>query len=111
MCDAFGLALVFLVDLPGFMVGKDAEDSALARRSARLLFELGQATVPRVSVVMRKGYGLGYIAMCGGRSFDADLCVAWPSAEICAMSIEGAVDVAYARKVAAAPDPRRAAPS
>jgi propionyl-CoA carboxylase beta chain len=105
VCDAFGLALVFLVDLPGFMVGKDAEDSALARRSARLLFELGQATVPRVSVVMRKGYGLGYIALCGGRSFDADLCVAWPSAEICAMSIEGAVDVAYARKVAAAPDP------
>jgi propionyl-CoA carboxylase beta chain len=87
------------------MVGKDAEDSALARRSARLLFELGQASVPRVSVVMRKGYGLGYIAMCGGRSFDADLCVAWPTAEICAMSIEGAVDVAYASKVVHATDP------
>jgi propionyl-CoA carboxylase beta chain len=54
---------------------------------------------------MRKGYGLGYIAMCGGRSFDADLCVAWPTAEICAMSVEGAVDVAYARQVAAAADP------
>ena len=105
VCDAFGLPLVYLVDLPGFMVGKDAEDSALARRSARLLFELGQASVPRVSVIMRKGYGLGYIAMCGGRSFDADLCVAWPTAEICAMSIEGAVDVAYARKVADAADP------
>ena len=105
VCDAFGLPLVYLVDLPGFMVGKEAEDSALARRSARLLFELGQASVPRVSVVMRKGYGLGYIAMCGGRSFDADLCVAWPTAEICAMSVEGAVDVAYARQVAAATDP------
>jgi acetyl-CoA carboxylase carboxyltransferase component len=105
VCDAFGLPLVYLVDLPGFMVGKEAEDSVLARRSARLLFELGQASVPRVSVVMRKGYGLGYIAMCGGRSFDADLCVAWPTAEICAMSIEGAIDVAYARQVASASDP------
>jgi propionyl-CoA carboxylase beta chain len=58
-----------------------------------------------VSIVLRKGYGLGYIAMCGGRSFDADLCVAWPTAEICAMSIEGAVDVAYQKQVRAAADP------
>lgn len=105
VCDGFGLPLVYLVDLPGFLVGSQAEDTALARRSARLLFELGQATVPRVSVVLRKGYGLGYIAMCGGRSFDADLCVAWPTAEICAMSVEGAVDVAYQKQVKAAPDP------
>lgn len=105
VCDSFGLPLIYLIDVPGFLVGTEAEESALARRSARLLFELGQATVPRISVVMRKGYGLGYIAMCGGRSFDADLCVAWPSAEICAMSIEGAVDVAYSRKVQQAPDP------
>ncbi|VTU24902.1 Methylmalonyl-CoA carboxyltransferase 12S subunit [Variovorax sp. PBL-H6] len=105
VCDAFGLPLVYLIDVPGFLVGSEAEDSGLARRSARLLFELGQATVPRISVVMRKGYGLGYIAMCGGRSFDADLCVAWPTAEICAMSIEGAVDVAYARQVSSAADP------
>jgi acetyl-CoA carboxylase carboxyltransferase component len=105
VCDAFGLPLVYLVDLPGFLVGSQAEDTALARRSARLLFELGQATVPRASVVLRKGYGLGYIAMCGGRSFDADLCVAWPTAEICAMSVEGAVDVAYQKQVGAAPVP------
>lgn len=105
VCDAFGLPLIYLVDLPGFLVGREAEDSGLARRSARLLFELGHATVPRVSIVMRKGYGLGYIAMCGGRSFDADLCVAWPTAEICAMSVEGAVDVAYSRQVASAADP------
>lgn len=105
VCDAFGLPLVYLVDVPGFLVGTQAEDSALARRSGRLLFELAQATVPRLSVIMRKGYGLGYVAMCGGRSFDADLCVAWPTAEICAMSVEGAVDVAYAKQVAAAADP------
>ncbi|VTU33563.1 Methylmalonyl-CoA carboxyltransferase 12S subunit [Variovorax sp. SRS16] len=105
LCDGFGLPLVYLVDVPGFLVGSQAEDTALARRSARLLFELGQATVPRVSVVLRKGYGLGYIAMCGGRSFDADLCVAWPTAEICAMSVEGAVDVAYQKQVKTAADP------
>jgi propionyl-CoA carboxylase beta chain len=105
VCDAFGVPLVYLIDLPGFLVGSQAEDTALARRSARLLFELGQATVPRVSVVLRKGYGLGYIAMCGGRSFDADLCVAWPTAEICAMSVEGAVDVAYQKQMKASGDP------
>lgn len=105
VCDAFGLPLVYLIDLPGFMLGSGAERSGLARRSARLLFELGQASVTRISVVLRKGYGLGYIAMCGGRSFDADLCVAWPTAEICAMSVDGAVDVAYQKQVAAAEDP------
>lgn len=105
LCDAFGLPLIYLVDVPGFLVGPSAEASGLARRSGRLLFELGQATVPRLSVVVRKGYGLAYIAMGGGRSFGAELCVAWPSAEICAMSVEGAVDVAYRRRIDAAPDP------
>lgn len=105
MCDAFGVALLFLVDIPGFLVGTAAESTQLARRSGRLLFELGQASVPRFSVVLRKGYGAGYIAMAGGRSFAADLALAWPTAEICAMPVEGAVDVAYRREVEAAPDP------
>jgi propionyl-CoA carboxylase beta chain len=105
LCDAYGLPLVYLVDMPGFLVGSAAERSGLARRSGRLLYELGHATVPRFSVVLRKGYGLGYIAMCGGRSFDADLSVAWPTAEICAMSVEGAVDVAYRKEIRGAADP------
>lgn len=108
LCDAFGLPLIYLVDVPGFLVGPSAEVTGLARRSGRLLFELGQATVPRMSVVVRKGYGLAYIAMGGGRSFGAELTVAWPSAEICAMSVEGAVDVAYKRKIDAAEDPAAA---
>ena len=70
-----------------------------------MIHELGAATVPRLSVVLRKGYGLGYIAMCGGRSFDADLAIGWPTAEICAMSIEGSVDVAYRKKYEGAADP------
>lgn len=105
LCDAFGIPLVYLIDVPGFMVGPMAESSGLARRSGRLLFEISQATVPRFSVILRKGYGLAFIAMAGGRSFDADLCVAWPTAEICAMSVEGAVDVAYRKKMDAARDP------
>jgi len=105
LCDAYGLPLIYLIDVPGFAIGMEAERSALGRRSARLLFELGHATVPRVSVVIRKGYGLGYVAMCGGRAFDADACVAWPTAEICAMSIEGSVDVAYRKDYERSSDP------
>jgi propionyl-CoA carboxylase beta chain len=104
-CDAFGLPLVYFIDVPGFMIGTHAEATGLARRSGKLLFELGHATVPRFSVVLRKAYGLGYVAMCGGRSFDPELCVAWPTAQFSAMSIEGAVDVAYRKQVEQADDP------
>jgi acetyl-CoA carboxylase carboxyltransferase component len=105
LCDAFGLPLLFLIDVPGFSIGPSAEDSGLGRRSGRMFFELGVATVPRVSIVLRKGYGGGYFAMAGGRSFDADAAFAWPTAEICAMSIEGAVDVAFRRQFQDADDP------
>jgi propionyl-CoA carboxylase beta chain len=96
---------VFLVDVPGFSIGPTAEESGLGRRSGRLFYEIGIATVPRASIVLRKGYGGGYYAMCGGRSFEADAAFAWPTAEICAMSIEGAVDVAFKRDYQNADDP------
>ncbi|WP_208378941.1 acyl-CoA carboxylase subunit beta [Cumulibacter soli] len=105
VADAFGLPLLFLIDIPGFLVGTRSATTQLARRSGRLMFELGQATVPRFSVVLRKGYGAGYIAMAGGRSYQADVALAWPTAEICAMSIEGAVDVAFRKAVLQADDP------
>jgi acetyl-CoA carboxylase carboxyltransferase component len=105
LCDAFGLPIVSFVDVPGFSIGSSAERTSLGRRSAKLVFEWGHASVPRISIVLRKGYGLGYFAMCGGRSFSADACLAWPSAEICAMSIEGAIDVAFRKDYEAAPDP------
>src|SRR5690606_3802434 len=107
MCDAFGLPLLTLIDVPGFFIGSQAESTMLGRRSAKLVYELGHATVPRLSVVLRKGYGLGYYAMAGGRSFDADACFAWPTAEICAMSIEGSVDVAYRKDYESAPEPAK----
>ena len=105
LCDAYGLPIVSFIDVPGFSIGSGAERTSLGRRSAKLIYEWGHASVPRVSVVLRKGYGLGYYAMCGGRSFSADACLAWPSAEICAMSIEGAIDVAFRKDYEAAPDP------
>ena len=105
LCDAFGLPLVSLIDVPGFLIGSAAERTTLGRRSAKLLYEWGHATVPRISIIVRKGFGLGYLAMAGGRSFDADACFAWPSAQICAMSIEGAIDVAFRKEYMAAPDP------
>ena len=107
VADAFGLPVVLLIDVPGFLVGSVAEESQLARRSGRLIHEIAQLTVPRASIVVRKGYGAAYIAMGGGRSADADLALAWPTAEICAMPIEGAVDIAYRREIEASDDPAR----
>ncbi len=105
LCDAFGLPLISLIDVPGFLIGSAAERSVLGRRSAKLIYEWGHASVPRISVILRKGYGLGYFAMNGGRSFSSDACFAWPTAQICAMSIEGAIDVAFRKRYEAAPDP------
>jgi len=106
VCDAFGLPLITLIDCPGFAIGSAAEATGIGRRSGRILFELGCATVPRISVVLRKGYGGAFIAMNGGiPSFNAEACYVWPTAEICALSVEGAVDVAYKQDYQAAPDP------
>lgn len=105
LADCYGLPLISLIDVPGFAIGSKAEESGLGRRSGRLLYEMAHMSVPRISIVLRKGFGAGYIAMGGGRSFDGDLALAWPTAEICAMSVEGAIDVAFRREVEAAPDP------
>ena len=106
LCDAYGLPLVSLIDIPGFSIGSSAERTVLGRRSAKLIHEWGNATVPRISIVLRKGYGLGYFAMAGGRAFAADASLAWPTAQICAMSVEGSVDVAFRKEYEAAPDPQ-----
>jgi acetyl-CoA carboxylase carboxyltransferase component len=105
VCDAYGIPLVYLMDTPGFLVGMGAERSNLVKWSARFLAALGEATVPRCSVVLRKGYGLAYYAMAGGRSHQAELAVAWPQAQISAMSIEGAIDVLFRHEYAQADDP------
>jgi propionyl-CoA carboxylase beta chain len=107
VCDAFGLPLVYFIDVPGNVVGSAAEKTGLGRRSGRMLYELGCATVPRLSVVLRRGYGGAFIMMNGGQgSFDSEGTFVWPSAEICAMSVEGSIDIIHRNDVNAAPDPQ-----
>jgi acetyl-CoA carboxylase carboxyltransferase component len=93
ICDAFGLPLVFLVDVPGFMVGAQAEQTGIIRHGAKLLHAMAAATVPKLTVVTRKAYGAGYFVMAG-RAFEPDLLVAWPGAEISVMGAEGMVGIA-----------------
>ena len=106
LCDAFGIPLIFMLDLPGFIAGSQAEHSKLARRSARLVYEIAQTTVPTYNIVLRKAYGGAYMAMNGGRTFGAELSLAWPTAEFAAMNVETAINVAYKRQIAKADDPQ-----
>lgn len=107
LCDAFNLPLIFLIDTPGFLPGPASERAGLARHSGKLIYEIGHATVTKIAVITRKAYGLGYFAMCGGRTFNADYAVGWPSAEFCAMGLEGAVNIVYRREIVAAADPEK----
>jgi acetyl-CoA carboxylase carboxyltransferase component len=92
LADAYGVPLVFLVDTPGFMVGPSAEESGLVRHSARALQSLGEATVPLITVVLRKAYGLAYYVM-GSPPFGPVHAMAWPSAEFGGMGLTGAANV------------------
>jgi acetyl-CoA carboxylase carboxyltransferase component len=93
LCDAFSIPLVFLVDVPGFMVGTKVEQAGIIRHGAKMLYAVASATVPKITVVMRKAYGAGYYVMCG-RAYEPDLIVAWPGAEIGVMGPEGMVSIA-----------------
>jgi len=104
LCDAFGIPLVFLVDVPGFMVGTKVEAAGIIRHGAKMLHAVAAATVPKVTVVLRKAYGAGYYVM-NGRAYEPDLIVAWPSAEISVMGAEGAVEIVFRKQVEAAEDP------
>jgi acetyl-CoA carboxylase carboxyltransferase component len=104
LCDAFGIPLVFLQDVPGFMVGTKVEAAGIIRHGAKMLHAVAAATVPKVTVVLRKAYGAGYYVMCG-RAYEPDLIVAWPSAEISVMGAEGAVEIVFRRQVEEAADP------
>jgi acetyl-CoA carboxylase carboxyltransferase component len=93
ICDAFNIPLVFLMDVPGFWVGKDHEHGGIIRHGAKMLHAMASATVPKLTVVTRKGYGAGYYVMAG-RAFEPDLIVAWPGAEISVMGAEGMMGIA-----------------
>ncbi len=104
LCDAFGIPLVFLVDVPGFMVGTKVEAAGIIRHGAKMLHAVASATVPKITVILRKAYGAGYYVM-NGRAYEPDLIVAWPSAEISVMGAEGAVEIVMRRQVEEAADP------
>ncbi|MFE6975890.1 acyl-CoA carboxylase subunit beta [Streptomyces sp. NPDC057682] len=103
-CDAFNIPIVTLIDVPGFLPGIDQEHNGIIRHGAKLLYAYCNATVPRVSVVIRKAYGGAYIVM-DSRSIGADLALAWPGNEIAVMGAEGAANVIFRREIAAADDP------
>ncbi len=103
-CNAFNIPLVTFVDVPGFMPGIQQEYGGIIRHGAKLLFAYGAATVPKLTVVVRKAYGGAYLAMCAS-SMGADRTAAWPSAEIAVMGAEGAVNVLYRKDLAEADDP------
>ena len=104
LCDAFAIPLVFLVDVPGFMVGTRVEAAGIIRHGAKMLHAVAAATVPKITVVIRKAYGAGYYVM-NGRAYEPDLIVAWPSAEISVMGAEGAVEIVFRKQVDEAADP------
>ncbi len=102
LCDAFHVPLVFLMDCPGFLVGSAVEKQGIIRHGAKMLFAVAEATVPKVTVVIRKGYGAGYYVM-NGRAYEPDMIVAWPTAEISVMGPEGAVNIIFRKQIEAAP--------
>ncbi len=104
LCDAFNVPLVFLQDVPGFMVGSKVERAGIIRHGAKMLYAVSEATVPKLTVVLRKAYGAGYFVMCG-RAYEPDLIVAWPTAEISVMGPEGGTNIVFRREIAAAADP------
>ncbi|HWV86661.1 MAG TPA: acyl-CoA carboxylase subunit beta [Capillimicrobium sp.] len=104
LCNAYGIPLVFLMDVPGFMVGTKVEEAGIIRHGAKMLYAVANATVPKITVVLRKAYGAGYYVM-NGRAYEPDLIVAWPSAEISVMGAEGAVEIVFRKQVEAAEDP------
>ena len=103
LCDAFHIPLVFLMDCPGFLVGSAVEKQGIIRHGAKMLFAVAESTVPKLTVVMRKGYGAGYYVM-NGRAYEPDLIVAWPTAEISVMGPEGAVNIIFRKQIESMPE-------
>ncbi|MFO7769152.1 MAG: acyl-CoA carboxylase subunit beta [bacterium] len=103
-CNAFNIPIVTLVDVPGFMPGVEQEYGGIIRHGAKMLFAYAAATVPKLTVVVRKAYGGAYLAMCS-KDMGADRTCAWPTGEIAVMGAEGAVNVLYRREIQASDDP------
>ncbi|MFS0782106.1 acyl-CoA carboxylase subunit beta [Bacillus sp. 1P06AnD] len=108
LCDAFHIPLLFLADIPGFMIGTKVEQAGIIRHGAKMISAMSEATVPKISVIVRKAYGAGLYAMAGP-AFEPDCCIALPSASIAVMGPEAAVNAVYANKIQALPEEERKA--
>jgi acetyl-CoA carboxylase carboxyltransferase component len=106
-CDSFNIPLISLVDVPGFMPGTQQEHGGIIRHGAKMLFAFSEATVPKITVIVRKAYGGAYIAMCS-KDLGADFVFALPTAEIAVMGPEGAVGIVFRREIGASSDPEGA---
>lgn len=103
-CDCFHISLLTLVDVPAFLPGKDQEQKGIIRHGAKILYAYSEASVPKVTLIMRKAYGGAYIAM-NSKTMGADLVYAWPIAEIAVMGAEGAVGILYKKQLARSENP------
>ncbi|HNZ62323.1 MAG TPA: acyl-CoA carboxylase subunit beta, partial [Paludibacteraceae bacterium] len=103
-CDAFNIPLVTLEDIPGYLPGVDQEHAGVIRHGAKVLYAYSEATVPKITVILRKAYGGGYIAM-NSRHLGADFTFAWPEAEIAVMGPEGAANIIFKKEIMEAEDP------
>ena len=104
-CNAFNIPIITLVDVPGFLPGVQQEYGGIIRHGAKMLFAYSAATVPKITVVLRKAYGGAYLAMCS-KDLDADRVVCWPTAEIAVMGADGAVDIIFREEMKKTPDPQ-----
>ena len=105
-CDAYGIPIITLVDVPGFLPGTDQEWNGIIRRGAKLLYAYGEASVPMVTLITRKAYGGAYDVM-GSKHLGADINLAWPTAQIAVMGAQGAVNILYRKELSDAKDPEK----
>ena len=103
-CDSFNIPLLTLMDIPGYLPGSDQEHAGVIRHGAKVLYAYSEATVPKITVILRKAYGGGYIAMCS-HHLRADFVFAWPTAEIAVMGPEGAANIIFRSEIMAAENP------
>jgi len=103
-CDCFNIPVVTFVDVPGYKPGKEEEHKGIIRHGAKLLYAYAEASVPKISIILRKAYGGAYIAM-GSKSLRGDITYAWQGAEVGVMGAENAVDIIYRKEIEAAENP------
>jgi len=106
ICDAFNIPLLSLQDIPGFLIGTEMERKGIIRHGAKMLYAFAEATVPKITVVLRKAYAGGYLSMCS-KDLGADFVFSLPTAEVCLMGPEGAVNILFRKEIAEANDPEK----